>query len=159
MIGTVSSPSISTLPSPANRPRPSGPSRARRKPDLAEQGWRVFLVKVYNEPGLDKAELRAASPNAAPLTKRSSGKPDPQVEPIEDIEKRFLDVSLFNAQPLLRDLSGLEVEYRVLQIYCRDAGRKQTSLSFGLWREADKGGPFAASAPLDVAFDSAPAGW
>ena len=96
-----------------------GPAR----PELAEQGWCVFLVKVYNPMGMDTVELRAASPNAAPLTRRSTGNPDPQVGPGEDIEKRFLDVSLFNGQPLVRDLSGLEVEYRVIQVYCRDAGR------------------------------------
>lgn len=28
------------------------------KPELAEQGWRVFLVKVYNPAGADKLELR-----------------------------------------------------------------------------------------------------
>src|SRR5215831_3358130 len=38
------------------------------KPELAEQGWRVFLVKVQNPQGLDKVELRAESPNSLPLT-------------------------------------------------------------------------------------------
>ncbi len=127
------------------------------KPELAEQGWRVFLVKVYNPAGADKLELRAASPNAAPLTRRSSGKADPQVPPVPDIDKRFLDLSMFNGQPLVRDLSGLDVEYRVLQIYCRDAGRKQASMTFGLWREGDKDKPSAESGTVDVVFTSQPA--
>jgi hypothetical protein len=131
----------------------AGPAR----PELAEQGWRVFLVKVYNEPALDKLELRADSPNAAPLTKRSSGKPDPQVGPLEDVEKRFLDLAMYNDQPLVRDLSGLELEYRILQIYCRDAGRKEASLSFGLWRDGDKDKLIAAGNAVEVVFDSAPA--
>src|SRR5437867_5129102 len=33
------------------------------KPELVEQGWRQFLVKVHNEAGAT-AELRAVSPNA-----------------------------------------------------------------------------------------------
>src|SRR3954468_24116446 len=49
-----------------------GPAPAQ----LVEQGWRVFLVKVHNEGGVT-AELKATSPNAAPLYTRSSGSPDP----------------------------------------------------------------------------------
>ena len=33
------------------------------KPELAEQGWRVFLVKVLNPDGVRDIELRATSPN------------------------------------------------------------------------------------------------
>ncbi|PYJ87743.1 MAG: hypothetical protein DME22_00520, partial [Verrucomicrobia bacterium] len=36
------------------------------KPELAEKGWRQFLVKVHNEAGVT-AELRAISPNALSL--------------------------------------------------------------------------------------------
>src|SRR5205814_4620221 len=36
------------------------------KPELVEQGWRVFLVKVQNESG-STAALRAISPNARSL--------------------------------------------------------------------------------------------
>ena len=39
-----------------------GPAR----PVLAQAGWRQFLVKVHNESGVT-AELKAISPNAAPL--------------------------------------------------------------------------------------------
>ncbi len=102
------------------------------KPQLAEQGWRVFLVKVHNEPALANVELTAASPNALPLTKSSSGKADPKVVSVGEVGKRFLDVRMFNGQPLVRDLSGLELEYRIVQIYCRDSGRKEAMLRFNL---------------------------
>ncbi|MBI3466282.1 MAG: hypothetical protein HY000_24980, partial [Planctomycetes bacterium] len=46
------------------------------KPELQEQGWRTFLVKVHNEAGVT-AQLRAESPNAAPLYSRSTSSPDP----------------------------------------------------------------------------------
>ncbi len=103
-----------------------GPAR----PELAEQGWRVFLIKVHNDAELDHAELHVTSPNALRLTRPSSNKPDPQVEPVAEVSQRFLDVMMYNGQPLTRFLSGLEVEYRILQIYCRDPGRKPASLIF-----------------------------
>jgi hypothetical protein len=126
------------------------------KPELAEQGWRVFLLKVDNRAGRDKVELRVDSPNARPLTKRSSGKPDPKVEPLGDVGKRFLELLPFNGQPLTKDLSGLELEYRIIAIYCRDAGRKDAALSFSMW-SSDGKNQLDSSPPLEVAFDSAPA--
>jgi hypothetical protein len=58
------------------------------KPQLAEQGWRVFLVKVHNDPGLANVELTASSPNALPMTNRSSSKPDPKVVSVGEGGKR-----------------------------------------------------------------------
>ncbi len=132
--------------------------RGAAKAELAEQGWRVFLVKVHNPAGLDGAELRAISPNALPLTNRSSSRPDPKVVSVGEVGKRFLDVMMFNDQPLVRPLSGLEVEYRIVQLYSRDPGRKQASLAFTLHRGAAPKAPLlAASAFLTIAFESAPA--
>jgi len=134
-----------------------GPAR----PDLAEQGWRVFLIKVENPGGLKDIELRPDSPNAAPLTRRSTSKPDPTVVPASEIAKRFLELESFNAQPLVRDLSGLELEYRVLQVYCRDPGRKEATLGFTLWRDSGKKNPpreqVVASNQVRYVFDSSPA--
>src|SRR4051812_7814382 len=72
-----------------------GPAPAQ----LVEQGWRAFLVKVHNEGGVT-AELKATSPNAAPLYTRSSGRPDPKptVKP-EDVPNRWMDIQVFNSQP------------------------------------------------------------
>src|SRR5262249_18512659 len=68
----------------------------------------------------------------------------------------FLDLMSFGKQPLLRDLSGLELEYRVLQVYCKDAGRKEARIGFGLWREGNNK-PVAQSNRVSYEFDSAPA--
>src|SRR5205807_4602907 len=125
------------------------------KPELAEQGWRVFLVKVLNSDGLRDIELQATSPNAKPMYARSTGRPDPKVHPVREVGTRFLDVQMHNSQPLVRDLSGLEVEYRVLQIYCRDAGRKEASLGFALTRDGGKSAT-ASSKPLAILFTSEP---
>jgi hypothetical protein len=128
----------------------AGPAR----PQLAEQGWRVFLVKVHNEAGLDKVQLTAASPNALPLSRHSTGKPDPKVVSVGEVGKRFLDLMMYGGQPLVRDLSGLELEYRILQLYCRDSGRKEATLQFDLRRGKDL---VAAGRPLDFVFESVPA--
>lgn len=102
------------------------------KPELAEQGWRVFLVKVDNPAGVSGVELQPDSPQAQPFLSRSTGSPAPKVISTGEVGKRFLEVVSFNSQPLLPRLSGLELEYRVLQLYSRDAGRREAELGFKL---------------------------
>src|SRR5215831_3807289 len=94
-----------------------GPAR----PELMEQGWRSFLVKVQNEAGVT-AVLVAESPNAG----RLAGTPEGMVG------RRWLDLQMFNKQPMRERLSGLEVEYRILQLYARDAGKREAKLSFNV---------------------------
>ena len=88
------------------------------KPELVEQGWTQFLIKVHNPQGL-KGDLRAASPNAL----RLAGSPADQVP------SRWLDLQMFNQQPLVPKLSGLTLEYRIIQLYSRDTGPRQAALS------------------------------
>ncbi len=92
-----------------------GPARA----ELVEQGWRTFLVKVQNEAGITPV-LAVESPNAG----RLAGSPEGSVS------RRFLDIQMFNKQPMRAHLSGLEVEYRILQLYSRDAGKREARLIF-----------------------------
>ena len=98
--------------------------------ELIEQGWRVFLIKVHNEAGVT-APLRCASPNAAPLQDRSDGDAEPPrtITP-RDVVQRWLDVSMFNSPPLTERLSGLPVEYRVIELYSRDRGQREAKLAF-----------------------------
>ncbi len=44
----------------------------------------------------------------------------------------WLDLQMFNSQPLKRDLSGLNLEYRIIQLYSRDAGKREAKLSFNV---------------------------
>jgi hypothetical protein len=88
-------------------------------PILDENGWRSFLVKVINEAGTT-AELKVESPNAAPIYQRVGGPRPQEVLKKEEVPGRWLDVAMFNQQPLRKELSGLEVEYRILQLYCGD---------------------------------------
>ena len=107
-------------------------ARGPAKANLTEQGWSVFLVKVHNEAGVT-AKLAASSPNAAPLYKRSSGSPAPKKDITEaDTPDRFLDIEMFDKQPLVARLSGLALEYRVMQIYSRDRGRREATISLNV---------------------------
>ena len=100
--------------------------------ELMQHGWRTFLVKVHNEAGVT-APLIAESENAAPLYKRSSGSPDPQVTvPKSDVPHRFLDIEVYSSPPLKTDLSGLELEYCIVQFYSRDTGKREAVLGFNV---------------------------
>src|SRR5690606_16144704 len=94
-----------------------GPAAA----ELDEQGWRVFLVKVDNESGTTAA-LKAESPNALRLHN----------SPAAEVANRWLDLAMFDAQPLAPTLSGLELEYRIIQLYSRDPGRRTAKFSFNV---------------------------
>ena len=100
------------------------------QPQLMQHGWRVFLVKVHNEAGVTAA-LRVSSPNAQPMLKRSSSQAQPPVSiRPEDVAQRWMDVALFDEQPLNKTLSGLAVEYRIIELYSRDAGKREAKLVF-----------------------------
>jgi hypothetical protein len=97
---------------------------------LVQHGWTVFLVKVHNEAGVT-AKLNCSSPNAAPLYKQSTGSPDPKPSVKEsDVPHRWLDVSMLEKQPLNARLSGLAVEYRIIELYARTPGKHEAKLAF-----------------------------
>jgi hypothetical protein len=106
------------------------------KPELVQQGWRTFLVKVTNEAGIT-ATLRASSPQAQRVFSRGkegfsmSPKPEQTISP-RDVADRWLDLSPFDKPPLTPTLSGLAVEYRILQLYSRDAGKRDATFSFNV---------------------------
>jgi hypothetical protein len=102
-----------------------GPAAAK----LMQSGWRVFLVKVHNEGGVT-AKLRCSSPNA-PEPKRTTNKPKPKPS-TEDPDDHWLAIDLIDKQPLNPALSGLAVEYRILGLYSRDAGRREAQLLFSV---------------------------
>jgi hypothetical protein len=101
-----------------------GPAAAK----LVQQGWRTFLVKVHNE-GNVTAPLRCLSPNA-PELKGSSGRPDPPTPKKVDTSDHWLGIEVFDKQPLNKNLSGLDLEYRIVSLYSRDAGKREAKLMF-----------------------------
>ena len=102
-----------------------GPAAAR----LVEQGWRLFLVKVHNEARITPP-LRFASPHAARVHRRVDG-PDPPLSiTAADLRDRWMDGAMYDERPMTRELSGLALEYRILQIYSRDAGAREAAIGF-----------------------------
>ncbi|MBI5772364.1 MAG: CehA/McbA family metallohydrolase [Verrucomicrobia bacterium] len=109
------------------------------KPELVEQGWRQFLVKVHNEAGTTAA-LLAVSPNALAVSdvRQAQTASDKffsrQKKDFSDaaIRNRWLDLQTFDKQPLKPALSGLALEYRILQLYSRDAGQREARISFNV---------------------------
>ena len=103
-----------------------GPAPAQ----LVESGWQTFLVKVANQAGVT-ATLRCSSPQALPMVKKSSSSARPQlaITPAES-ERRWLDIASLNSPPLLPTLSGVALEYRLIQLYSRDAGKREATLAF-----------------------------
>ncbi len=107
-------------------------ARGPAPPELFQQGWRTFLVRVHNEAGV-RAELKVESPNAEKLFERSSGSPEPKVTvPPSEVGNRWLDVVLYTTQPLEKPLSGLALEYRVIELYARDSGKREAKLAFNV---------------------------
>ncbi len=90
-------------------------------PKLVRNGWRTFLLKIHNEAGVT-AELRVDSPHA----KRLHNSPE------DEVANRWLDVDLPNKPPMTKTLSGLGLEYRIIQLYSRDAGKREAKLSFNV---------------------------
>lgn len=105
------------------------------KKELIQQGWRHFcFIKVHNEAGVT-APLVPESVNLQPVYARGKG---PRERPMTDqklvqpgdVPDRFLDASMFGSQPLKPTLSGLELEYRIIQLYSRDLGKREAQLGF-----------------------------
>ena len=89
------------------------------KAELMQNGWRTFLVKVHNEAGLT-AVLAAESPHSGQLANSPEGA----------VNRKWIDLRMFNKQPLKIHLSGLALEYRIIQIFSRDAGKREAKLVF-----------------------------
>jgi len=130
-------------------------SQGPAKPVLHEQGWVQFLVKVHNESGTT-AELVAISPNGRSLFSGGGyrGPSDRVASANLSEEDLWLDVQMYNGQPLNKKLSGLELEYRIVQLFSRDAGKREAKMTFNVGQGTQDIG-FRNEA--DVLFDCQPA--
>ncbi len=111
-------------------------------PELVEQGWRQFLVKVVNDSGTTAA-LQAVSPNAISVYSQDGGGPrnnssdqfyrkKGEALALPDAAQLWLDLQSYNQQPLSKTLSGLPLEYRIILLYSRDAGQREAKFSFNV---------------------------
>jgi len=102
------------------------------KPDLVEEGARLFLVKVNNQAHVT-AQLYVVSPNSGDVYLQSNGQPDPAITLTPQASnERWADISLIQTPPMRRRLSGLAIEYQILQIYSRNAGERSAKISFNV---------------------------
>lgn len=128
-----------------------GPARA----ELYQGGWRTFLVKVHNQAGVT-ARLEVESPNAAPALHRSTGAPrvqDANVLSDGQLDSRFLEVALYRNRPMQPRLSGLKLEYAILQIFSKNAGQREAKLGFNIGQGSQDIG-FRNT--VDILFESRP---
>jgi len=119
---------------------------------LDESGWRQYLVRVDNEAGVT-ARLVVNSPQAKEAYVKGSPPVVPNAQPKDPgqpaLATRWLDLQMFEAAPMLPTLSGLGVEYRIIQLYSRDAGKRDATFSFDTGQGTpDLGLPAETSVPV-----------
>lgn len=111
----------------------SGPTAAR----LMQNGWTSFLVKVVNQAGVT-AQLKAESPNAAPALHASTFQHHAMQKNLltpGQAANRFLEIQIYQSRPLSANLSGLLLEYAVVQIFSKDAGKREAEIGFNIGQE------------------------
>jgi hypothetical protein len=138
---------------------PEARVKVRRGPATAilnQSGWKCYLVKVHNEAGIT-ATLSAKSPNALPFLHRSTNakRAKPANELTDgQVAARFLEVVMYRSRPMKRDLSGLALEYAIVQIFTNESGKREAKIGF----EAGQGtADLAHRNAIDVLFECAPA--
>ena len=118
---------------------PEARVKAHRGPapaELMQSGWKSYLVKVHNEAGVT-SELNAVSPQALPVLHRSSGKSRPEEENLlspGEAADRFLELSMYRRRPMEESLSGLALEYAIVQMYTNESGTREVRLGFNVGR-------------------------
>ncbi|MEO6789292.1 MAG: CehA/McbA family metallohydrolase, partial [Chthoniobacteraceae bacterium] len=128
-----------------------GPAKAV----AVEQGWRLFLVKVINEAGVT-APLRIRSPQAQPVYNSTGIAPGKKPQPVGEppFAERWTDIELFTKPPMKPALSGLAVEYALVSLFSRDAGKREARFSFDVGQGTQDLG---FRSDCDVLFDCLPA--
>jgi len=100
------------------------------EPELVEGGTRLFLVKVLNQARVT-APLKVSSPNSGNVYITSNGAPTPALKLTpKDAQEKWANVSIYDKPPMPRRLSGLGLEYAILQISSRDSGQRSALLQF-----------------------------
>ncbi len=126
------------------------------RPALMQEGWTSFLLKINNQAHIT-ASLEPESPNARPVLHGSTS--EPRMKPKNkleagDIDNRFLELAMYRDRPLHANLSGLGVEYAVIQIYTRARGQREAKIGFNVGQGSQDIG-FRNT--IDILFDIRPA--
>lgn len=130
--------------------------RGPAKAELMQEGWTSFLVKVHNQAHTTPP-LIAESPHALPVLHRSTGAPRMKEENAlsqGQLDNQFLEMTIYQGRPLQSNLSGLGLEYAVLQLYTKASGKKEAKLGFNVGQGSQDIG-FRNT--IDILFDIKPA--
>ncbi len=123
--------------------------------EIAQHGWKATLVKVHNQ-GAVRGRLEVESPNAEPALYRSTGAPragdDTRITPGQRAN-RFLELVMYRRRPMLPSLSGVTLEYAILQINSTTAGQREGRIGFHVGQGTQDLGFRNA---IDVLFDCQP---
>ncbi|MFT3704079.1 MAG: CehA/McbA family metallohydrolase [Agriterribacter sp.] len=101
---------------------------------LVQGGWTSFLVKVNNDAGVT-AQLQVESPNAVLPMHAPSYEHRVNTKNIitaGQAANRFLELQFYRHLPLQSNLSGLKIEYVVLQVYSKDAGKREVEIGYNI---------------------------
>ncbi len=100
------------------------------KPELVEGGARLFLVKVLNQARVT-APLKVSSPNSGNVYITSNGAAEPPLKLTpKDARDRWATISIYDKPPMRKKLSGLGLEYKILEVSSRDRGQRSAILQF-----------------------------
>lgn len=109
-------------------------ARGEAPATLMQGGWTSFLVKVHNDANVT-AQLEVESPNALSPLHAPSFNPRVKKEDVitpGEAQNRSFEMHVYRNRPLLPNLSGLALEYVVVQIYSKDAGRREAEIGFNV---------------------------
>jgi hypothetical protein len=107
-------------------------ARGPRRAELVRDQAIYVLVKVHNQGGVTHP-LAVASEQAV-----EPGKKDPD---------RWVEAAVMNEKPFANQLTGHSVEYRVLRLTARQAGRREATFSFDVGQGTQDLG-FRAEVPI-----------
>jgi hypothetical protein len=123
--------------------------RGAAKAELMQSGWTSFLVKINNEAGIT-AKLEVESPNAAKPYHSPNFehrvKEEHKLSPGQ-VANRFLEIQMYTNRPLQPNLTGLKLEYAIVQIYSKDAGMREAEIAYNVGQGSQDIG-FRNSTPI-----------
>ncbi|MEP6917860.1 MAG: hypothetical protein ABJC89_19595, partial [Acidobacteriota bacterium] len=125
-------------------------------PELVQDGMRLFLVKVINEAGIT-APVTVRSPNSGRVyipSRPGVGVPEAPMElTAAEGRERWADISIYAEPPMRARLSGLGIEYLILQVSSRDAGQRSATVGFSVGQGTQDIG---FRNDIDILFTAAP---
>ena len=136
-------------------------TRVRPRFPLQQAGHVPALLKILNHSGTTP-RLRVNSPQAGlvysgtsiPILLRQQQTDLAENQNTSQSPDRFLDLEVYDVSPLSDQLSGLEVEYKLMLLHSSEPGRREATIHFDVGQGTEDIG-FRGEAP--VLFDVTPA--